>query len=291
MPLLLQASVLGVLMAIPVHLAIADGVAQPIRSSVEAFNEINLSGIDESDFSNPIQTQKSDTDSIGPVVATTEIDSSQGYYGAVVGSSAEFHDSDHGTFRSSMSYLGMVGDGPILAQSFRHSLDGIFEYDFTIPSDGSLNINGSFYNSGPSVFSYFAFVQIFSEDEIGDGFDISYFDTPIYDFSFSGQDFDMDIPLNAPSGSYRIMMRISHNGLTVLNAPLNDGWIQASFAVDAQSDCRADLNNDGETNFFDISIFLNAYTSRDLLADFNNDGRTDFFDLSSFLIEIAIGCD
>lgn len=278
-------------MTLPAHLAIADGVAQPIRSSVESFNEIDLSGVDESDFSNPIQSQKSKTNSLGPVVATTEIDSSQGYYGAVVGSSAEFRDSDQGTFRSSMSYLGMVGDGPILAQSYRHSLDGIFEYDFTIPSEGTLNINGSFYNSGPSVFSYFAFVQIFSEDEVGDGFDISYFDSPIYDFSFSGQDFNMVIPLNAPSGSYRIMIRISHNGLTILNAPISDGWIEASFAIDAQPFCRVDLNDDGELNFFDISLFLKAYADRDLSADFNGDGTTDFFDLSTFLIEIALGCD
>ncbi len=45
----------------------------------------------------------------------------------------------------------------------------------------------------------------------------------------------------------------------------------------------ADLNNDGELNFFDVSIFLNAYNSGDLVADFNGDGILSFFDVSSFL--------
>lgn len=45
----------------------------------------------------------------------------------------------------------------------------------------------------------------------------------------------------------------------------------------------ADLNGDGELNFFDVSIFLNAFNSGDLLADFNGDGILSFFDVSSFL--------
>lgn len=45
----------------------------------------------------------------------------------------------------------------------------------------------------------------------------------------------------------------------------------------------ADLNNDGELNFFDVSIFLNAYNSGDLIADLNGDGILSFFDVSSFL--------
>lgn len=45
----------------------------------------------------------------------------------------------------------------------------------------------------------------------------------------------------------------------------------------------ADLNDDGELNFFDVSIFLNAYNSGDLVADLNGDGILSFFDVSSFL--------
>ncbi len=45
----------------------------------------------------------------------------------------------------------------------------------------------------------------------------------------------------------------------------------------------ADLNGDGVLNFFDVSLFLNAYSSGDLVADFNGDGILSFFDVSSFL--------
>lgn len=45
----------------------------------------------------------------------------------------------------------------------------------------------------------------------------------------------------------------------------------------------ADLNGDGELNFFDVSVFLSAYNSGDLIADFNGDGILSFFDVSSFL--------
>lgn len=45
----------------------------------------------------------------------------------------------------------------------------------------------------------------------------------------------------------------------------------------------ADLNGDGELNFFDVSLFLNAFNSGDLLADFNGDGILSFFDVSTFL--------
>ncbi len=45
----------------------------------------------------------------------------------------------------------------------------------------------------------------------------------------------------------------------------------------------ADLNGDGELNFFDVSAFLVAYQSMDPIADFNTDGEWDFFDVSLFL--------
>lgn len=288
---LLQASLLGVTIASLGHSAIADAVATPIQSSVESFNEISLGGVDESDLANSIDLQGSELTPLGPVIAKTEIESRQGLYTALVGSTATFQNADQGTFRSGMNYSGMPRDGGVSAESYRHSLDGIFMYDFTIPAGGTLNIEGLFSNSGPSVFSYFAFVQVFSEDEIGDGFGVSYFDSPIYDFAFSGQAFNMDIPLNAPSGSYRIMIRLSHNGLTQLDSPMSDGWIEASFTIDAEPECAADLNEDGDVNFFDLSVFLTAFAERDEAADFNNDGNTDFFDLSNFIIAFSIGCD
>ncbi|CAN0597474.1 unnamed protein product, partial [Laminaria digitata] len=45
----------------------------------------------------------------------------------------------------------------------------------------------------------------------------------------------------------------------------------------------ADLNTDGVLNFFDVSLFLGAYTDMDPTADFNDDGLYNFFDVSQFL--------
>jgi CxxC motif-containing protein (DUF1111 family) len=54
--------------------------------------------------------------------------------------------------------------------------------------------------------------------------------------------------------------------------------------------CPADMNGDGILNFFDVSVFLGAYTSMDPSADFTNDGEFNFFDVSQFLGAYSAGC-
>ncbi len=54
--------------------------------------------------------------------------------------------------------------------------------------------------------------------------------------------------------------------------------------------CPADINNDGELNFFDVSAFLNAFAAQDPAADFNGDGAYNFFDVSDFLGAFTAGC-
>ena len=55
-------------------------------------------------------------------------------------------------------------------------------------------------------------------------------------------------------------------------------------------DCLADLNGDGELNFFDVSAFLVAYIDSDPVADFNEDEMFNFFDVSAFLTAFHSGC-
>ena len=66
------------------------------------------------------------------------------------------------------------------------------------------------------------------------------------------------------------------------------------YSVDDQcsASCEsvADMNNDGVLNFFDISIFLNAYVAGDPIADLNHDGALNFHDGSAFLGAYAGGC-
>ena len=56
------------------------------------------------------------------------------------------------------------------------------------------------------------------------------------------------------------------------------------------SNCPPDLNGDGMANFFDVSLFLNAFGNNDPIADFTGDGSFNFFDVSAFLDALADGC-
>lgn len=66
----------------------------------------------------------------------------------------------------------------------------------------------------------------------------------------------------------------------------------AGFAYQAidTNCCAADLNSDGMLNFFDVSVFLTAYSNQDPIADFNDDNTWDFFDVSAFLTAFNAGC-
>lgn len=46
----------------------------------------------------------------------------------------------------------------------------------------------------------------------------------------------------------------------------------------------ADLNQDGNLDFFDLSLFIDLFNHRLREADFTNDGEFDFFDVSAFLV-------
>jgi len=43
-------------------------------------------------------------------------------------------------------------------------------------------------------------------------------------------------------------------------------------------------------NFFDVTIFIEAFTTQSDNADFNGDGLLNFFDVSSFLETYLAGC-
>ncbi|MEX0875916.1 MAG: matrixin family metalloprotease [Phycisphaerales bacterium] len=55
-------------------------------------------------------------------------------------------------------------------------------------------------------------------------------------------------------------------------------------------ECPADLNEDGNLDFFDVSQFLSAFSGMQPDGDFNNDGNWDFFDISGFLNAFSNGC-
>ena len=66
------------------------------------------------------------------------------------------------------------------------------------------------------------------------------------------------------------------------------------FAVDdhciASCDSPADLNTDGDLNFFDVTLFIHYYIARDPRADLTSDGLINFHDISTFLSLYQWGC-
>lgn len=52
----------------------------------------------------------------------------------------------------------------------------------------------------------------------------------------------------------------------------------------------ADLDQNGRLNFFDVSLFLDAFLAQNPDADFTGDGGFSFFDVSVFLDALSMGC-
>ncbi len=78
------------------------------------------------------------------------------------------------------------------------------------------------------------------------------------------------------------------NGQTFFYA--DEFEIEYSETIVQWTPCPADLNDDGELNFFDVSAFLMAYNAKDFVVDYTGDGEFDFFDVSAFLGYFGSGC-
>ncbi|MBO6512372.1 MAG: hypothetical protein JJ974_00215 [Phycisphaerales bacterium] len=62
------------------------------------------------------------------------------------------------------------------------------------------------------------------------------------------------------------------------------GANESSINITLELPCDADLNNDGELDFFDLSEFLSN------MIDWNGDTVFDFFDISGYLQDYGAGC-
>jgi hypothetical protein len=78
------------------------------------------------------------------------------------------------------------------------------------------------------------------------------------------------------------MLFTDQGNFQILQAqPLFDQW---------NVSCAADLTEDGVLDFFDVSLFLQLFSSNDPAADWNDDGVFDFFDVLGFLDAFSAGC-
>jgi hypothetical protein len=55
--------------------------------------------------------------------------------------------------------------------------------------------------------------------------------------------------------------------------------------------CCADVNSDGQVDFFDYLDFVAAFNDVDIAADFNGDATIDFFDYLDFAAAFDAGCE
>lgn len=71
---------------------------------------------------------------------------------------------------------------------------------------------------------------------------------------------------------------------------INDAGLSILNIAGCGMRCAADLNMDGQTNFFDVSLFLQLYMAQDPAADLNTDGNIDFNDVSTFINVFMTDC-
>tara|TARA_R110002073_G_scaffold336260_2_gene531496 strand:+ start:44136 stop:44537 length:402 start_codon:yes stop_codon:yes gene_type:complete len=94
-------------------------------------------------------------------------------------------------------------------------------------------------------------------------------------------------PENDYSLSLTFGLSMAAPGITISNYDLSFGFWNA---IGTQAICPADFTGDGTLNFFDVTLFLSAYSAKEPLADFNKDGTYNFFDASDFLSAYNAGC-
>ena len=98
--------------------------------------------------------------------------------------------------------------------------------------------------------------------------------------------FSTRIQLPAPVSPAIVSSDINQDGIPDLITGSNDFdqlRIHYGSSISDQA-CSADLNGDGELNFFDVSLFVQT------LPDYNGDGSFNFFDVSAFLVDYQAGC-
>lgn len=279
--------VAGAFVASACHTLVAQ--VTPSYSSITSEASISLTGDNGSDVDEVIDDQGA---MLGPLTAdaVAGFSNANGVFDGSVSGSASFTDASSGSFFASSSFMGSDSGLPGAMGSFGHTLSSEFEYQFIIDGDGTLEIDGVLTNSS-TVFESFILLSMSSESTIGGGFFGFFYSESITDAANTGSvPFTRSIPLEAPSGSYRLRVLISSSGSGQRDQEQINASVDASFQIFTDAACPADLNGDGVLDFFDVSAFLTAFNSMDPIADLTGDGSFDFFDVSAFLSAYGSGC-
>lgn len=261
----------------------------PVYSSVTSNVSLSLTGGNGSDADEVIDDQGA---MIDPLIAdaVAGFSNANGTFDGSVDGYAPRLNASSGAFFAGSSFMGTDSGLPGAMGSFAHTLSSVYEYQFIIDGEGSLEIDGSLVNSGSS-FRSFVRLSMSSESVVGGGFAGFFYDENIIDTSSTGfEPFIRSIPLTAPSGSYRMRILLSHSGVGQRDQDEVAASLVSNYRINVIDPCPVDLTGDGLVDFFDVSAFLAAYASMDPVADFNQDGAFNYFDVSVFLSGYAAGC-
>jgi len=90
------------------------------------------------------------------------------------------------------------------------------------------------------------------------------------------------------AGSLRVRFGSSDNP----NGSITESGVDAFEVIDVicSAACPADIDGNGELNFFDISDYITLFNAGDLAADFDTNGTLNFFDISEFIAQFNAGC-
>jgi FG-GAP repeat protein len=192
-------------------------------------------------------------------------------------------------------------DDHIAAIGARRSGNGgvhLFDVDPMSPNFGSqtMKINVSF-NDAPGFFGHSVAINagtVAVGSPLGNANGFGAGVAFLFD-AISGEKIAHYLPSDGASfGQFGFSAGIDDGGAVVIGAMggiAADGLQGSAYVFDGPPFvCAADLTDDGELNFFDVSVFLTFFGLNDPIADFNADGEFNFFDVSAFLAAFAAGC-
>lgn len=207
---------------------------------------------------------------------------------------------------SFVNSVALAQDGKV-AFSARRAADSIWE---VVVADGASSTpvatgadpdinNGSLANFPPAVNSS-GWVAFRATDVSNDATAIWVTDgTTTVKLAEFGQIIDTDlgpIPMGfdfGPDNGKQVangVVDINDNGQVAFASFLSNGTIGVFVATPVFDVCEADLDGNGELDFFDLSAFLMAFGNMDRSADLDENGSFDFFDLSAYLALYNAGC-
>ena len=179
---------------------------------------------------------------------------------------------------AAVSTLTGVPEGP----GFHFALSNKRFKDNRIPPRGFTNANFEAVQAGPVAYTY------------NDG---DYWDDTLYTVPEGATKATVRVYYQSASKEYIEFLR-DENTTDTHGQTIYDQWVATGMSPIVEMDidtitlnpCVADINGDGELNFFDIGDFLVAYAAEDSAADINGDGLFNFFDVGDFLVAFNEGC-